>query len=142
MRFLIPIVSALLFRAGGSDQWKWCPMNQKLWRWLMGAAIGLMLWKGWLVYALTIGLYFLTTNLFGYGDKTPILKYLPKPWKFACSGFAFGLASIPLLGWWGLLQGIVSGAAFYGLYLLDEADIVKNPWQELLRGALGTICYL
>lgn len=135
---LIPFISAFLFRAGGSDQWKWCPLNQKLWRWLMGSVIGLLLWKGWVAYGLTIGTYFLATNLFGYGDKTPILKYLPQNIKHLVSGMIFGLASFPLLGWWCLLQMVISGVSFYFI----ETKKINNPWAELLRGGLGTVCLL
>lgn len=142
MHRLVPFIAGLLFRAGGSDQWKWCPLNQKLWRWLMGAVIGLLAWKGLVAYAVCILSYLIATNLFGYGDKTPILKYLPKGWKFAVSGLMYGLASIPLLGiGLGIAQGLISGACFYGLMLLDDADKLKNPWQEIARGFCGTVLY-
>jgi hypothetical protein len=135
MRFLIPIVAGLLFRAGGMDQWKWCPLNQKLWRWLMGVVLGLMLWKGWVLYGLCIVSYLLATNLFGYGDKSPILKYLPQNIKHLVSGMIFGLASFPLIGYWCILQIIISGINFYYI----EVRKVNNPWAELLRGAVGTL---
>lgn len=133
-KIIIPIVSALLFRAGGSNQWKWCLMNQKLWRWLMGVVIGLLFWKGWVIYGLTVITYLLATNLFGYGDKTPILKYLPQNIKHLVSGIIFGLASFPLIGWWAIAQAVVSGATFYFI----ETKKIDNPWAELLRGGLGT----
>ena len=142
LNYLIPPVAGILFRVGGTDQWKWCPLNQKLWRWLMGIVIGLLLWKGYILYSITIASYFLATNLFGYGDKTPILKYLPKPLRFFVSGLMFGLASIPLIGWRiGLVQGFFGGFTFLALMYLDDADILKNPWQELFRGSLGTCFY-
>lgn len=139
MRFLIPIISAILFRLGGSDQVKWIPFNMKLFRWLMGIAIGLLLWKGLILYSCTVAAYFLATNLFAYGDNTPILKYLPKPWKFAVSGFMFGLSSVFLIGWLAIAQAVVSALAFVVIMELDDTDIIKNPWVELLRGFLGTI---
>ena len=138
IHLLIPIVSALLYRAGGTDQWKWCILNQKLWRWLIGIVIGLLLWKGWILYGLAILAYFLSTNAFGYGDKTPVLKYLPQNIKHLVSGMIFGLASFPLIGLWALLQMAISGVAFY----LIEVKKVNNPWAEWLRGGIGTICYL
>jgi len=143
IHYFIPIIAAILFRCGGTDQWPWCILNQKLWRWLMGVVIGLMLWKGWFAYGICIVAYLLATNLFGYGEKTPILKYLPKWAKFFMSGFMFGLASMSLVGpIYGLIQAIVGGLSFYVLMLLDDAEIVKNPYQELLRGGLGTILFL
>jgi hypothetical protein len=94
----------------------------------------------WIKIILTCaGAYFIATNLFGYGEKTLILKYLPKWLKFTVSGLIFGLASFPILGWWSLLQAAVSGLAFYILFILDEKEILKNPWQELLRGFFGTL---
>ena len=141
MKFLIPIVSALLFRAGGMDQWQWAKIpftkifiSQKLWRWFMGAVIGLLLWKGLVAYAITIACYFIATNLFGYGDKTPILKYLPQNIKHLMSGVMFGLASFPLIGWWCLAQAAISGAMFY----LVETRKINNPYAEFLRGGVGT----
>ena len=109
----------------------------------MGLFIGALLWKGWLAYGLCVGGYFLATNLFGYGEKTPILKYLPKWAKFTVSGIMYGLVGFALLGpILAISQGIVAGISFYILMLLDDAEIVKNPYQELLRGGLGTILFL
>ena len=136
MRLLIPILSALLFRMGGMDQWKWCPINKKCWRWGMGLVIGVMWWKGWLIYGIVTGTYFVAKNVFGYGDKTPILKYLPQNVKHLVSGVVFGLASFPLLGWWAILQSLISGVAFYVI----EVKRIDNPWAEFGRGFLGTIC--
>lgn len=134
---LIPIVSALLFRFGGSDQWEWCPLNQKLWRWLMGIAVGALAWHGLWSLLIVTGTYFLATNLFGYGDKTPILKYLPQNIKHLVSGLIFGLASIPLLGWIAVIQALVSTGIFY----VVETKKINNPWAEWLRGGIGTILY-
>ena len=141
--YLIPIVAALLFRAGGTDQWPWCSINQKLWRWLMGLVIGALLWKGWVAYGLCVAGYFIATNVFSYGEKSPILKYLPKWARFAVSGLAYGLAGFALLGLnLAIIQGIVGAVAYLVLMVLDDKEIVKNPYQELLRGALGTIMFL
>jgi len=138
IRIAIPIIAALLFRAGGSDQWKWCPLNQKIWRWSMGAVIGLLAWHGWIAWALTAMAYFIATNVFGYGDKSPILKYLPQNMKHLASGVIFGLASFPIIGWWALIQAAISGVVFY----IVEVKKVNNPWAEFCRGAGGTICFL
>lgn len=145
--FFVVILSAFLFRAGGSDQWEWAKItikgntiyfNQKLWRWLMGIPIGLLLWHGFFAFLLAVGAYFVSTNVFGYGDKAPILKYLPQNVKHAVSGVIFGLASFPMIGWWALPQAVVSGIAFY----LVETKKVNNPWTEWARGFFGTILYI
>ena len=134
MNFLIPIISGILFRCGGIDQWKWCILNQKCWRWFMGVIVGLFVWHGWIWYGICILSYFLATNLFGYGDKTPILKYLPQRIKHLVSGMIYGLATVSvfywIFGWWALLQIVVCGATFYCI----ERFNVQNPWAEVLRG--------
>jgi len=59
------------------------------------------------------------------------------------SGFAYGLASIVVLGvWLGLLQAIIGCVSFLILKWLDDKEVLKNPWQELFRGALGTCLYI
>ena len=145
--FFTVLIAAFLFRAGGSDQWPWAKFvingktiyfNQKLWRWFMGVPIGLILWHGFFAFLLTVGAYFLATNLFGYGDKTPILKYLPQNVKHAVSGVIFGLASFLLIGWLAILQAAISGVAFY----LVETKKLDNPWAEWARGFFGTILFI
>jgi hypothetical protein len=141
---LVAVISGFLFRAGGSAQWEWAKFtingkkvyfNQKLWRWLMGIPIGLILWHGYLAFLLTVGAYFLATNVFGYGDKSVLNKYLSQNMTHAVSGAIFGLASFPLIGWWALLQAVISGVAFY----LIETKKVNNPWAERAKGFFGTI---
>lgn len=139
---IVPVVSALLYRAGGSDQWP-IPINQKLWRWL---GIGLFVASAGLISGYggvslwSILTYYIATNI-PYGEKS-FLNIFGEWGKWAICGLVFGLASIPILGYWGILQGIVSSAAFVGLHYLDDKDILKNPWQELLRGFLGTCLFL
>jgi hypothetical protein len=142
LNIIVPFAASFLYRAGGTVQWPWCPINQKLWRWLMGGIIGLLIWKASFIYIATIASYFIATNIFSYGEKSPILKHLSKPLRFLVSGLMFGLASIPLIGLQlGLLQGLFSSCAFLVLMYLDDTNIIKNPWQELLRGFLGTSLY-
>jgi hypothetical protein len=87
-------------------------------------------------------MYFLATNVCSYGDKSPAFKSLSKGLKFALSGFAYGLAPIFILGVSnGLLQAFIAMLGFYVIYILDESNIIKNPWVELLRGVVGTIVF-
>ena len=61
----------------------------------------------------------------------------------ALAGLTYGLASIALLGaFWGIIQGIVGAICFTILKYLDDKNVLKNPWQELLRGGLGTIIFV
>ena len=135
MRILIPFISAFLFRAGGSDQWQWAkPFNQKLWRWLMGGFIGLLLWHGIITFGLLLLTYWLATSVFGYGDKSILNKFLSQNMTHLASGVMFGLASAPILYLWSIPLAIISGGVFY----LIEKYKINNPYAELLRGGLGT----
>lgn len=155
MTYLIPIFSGLLFRAGGCDQWDWgvisvpgkqIPVapNQKLWRWLMGLPIALIYCWGHfslITVLLSTIAYFIATNVFGYGEKNKFTRWAGKYGQFAVSGFAFGMASYFLLGNIAFLQAIIGAISFVVIKILDDKNIVKNPFCELLRGLCGTILY-
>jgi hypothetical protein len=122
----------ILYLAGGQVN-KW-------FRWGIGlpiAIVGLLTGHGvWSL--LCIPTYFIATNAFSYGEKMIWTKWFGKWASMIISGVAFGLASIPILGWtWGIAQGIIGGVGFGILKYLDDADKLKNPWQELLRGYIG-----
>ena len=142
---IIPIVSAVLYRFGGMDQIKWIPVNQKIWRWLgIGLFIGIMfmLLRNSYKPLLVIPMYIIAIQGMPYGEKS-WLNFLPKWTKFTVSGIMYGLAGFALLGpVLAIIQGIVGAVAYLVLMVLDDKEIVKNPYQELLRGALGTILFL
>ena len=134
---LIPIISSLLYLAGG--QWN------KWYRWLLGlpiAAIMLLTHHSW-ISSFAILTYFIATNFFSYGEKM-IWTKLFGPWgSMAISGFAFGLASYvcltPVLG---MIQTIIATIAFLVIKWLDDNGKIHNPVVELLRGLLGTIVFI
>lgn len=131
--WMIPIISAVCFLIGG--QW-WKPA-----RWLMGIPIfiiGTFYHCFWAI--LCIPTYWIATSCFPYGDSS-WLNIFGEYGKWAICGLVFGLASIPILGVLGIVNGFIAAICFMALHYLDEADIVKNPWQELLRGFLGSITY-
>ena len=135
MHFFIPIVAAIFYLLGGQVN-KW-------FRWLIGIPIGLLCWQGWTDFGITIGAYFTVANAFSYGTNNWTTKIFGKWVSMALAGLTFGLASIALLGaFWGIIQGIVGMIAFVVLKWLDDTDRLKNPYQELLRGGLGTILYI
>jgi len=123
-----------MYLVGG--QW-WKPT-----RWFMGipiAIVGTFYHQYWAVMA--IPAYWIATSAFPYGDKS-WLNFLGQYGKFFVSGLALGLCSFVLLPLWlAVLQSLFSGIAFVLLHYLDEKGIVKNPFQELLRGFLGTVLY-
>jgi hypothetical protein len=59
------------------------------------------------------------------------------------AGLTLGLASMPILGvTLGIIQGVLGLVAFLVLKWLDDTDKLKNPWQELARGLLGTVVFV
>ena len=142
--FLIPIIAGVLFRMGGTDQWKWCFINQKVWRWLgIGIFLGVtfaIIRHSW-IPLLAIPSYAIAIQAAPYGEKS-WLNFLGEYGKYAICGIAFGLASAPILGNAGIAEAILSGCGFALLHWLDEKNIVKNPWQEVLRGVAGTILFV
>ena len=132
---IIPIVSSLCYLIGG--QW-WKPA-----RWFMGvpiAIIALLTGHGWTAI-LAIPAYWIATSAFPYGENS-WLNFLGEWGKFAVCGLVFGLASIPVLGLYGVIQGIVSMCAFLCIKYFDDKGIMKNPFVELARGALGCAVYV
>ena len=141
MRILIPFICALLYRAGGTDQWQWCKINQKLWRWLgIGLLIGILgcIVKHSFVPLLCIPAYYLATNI-PYGEKS-WLNFLGEYGKFALAGLLLGSCSFILLPFGlAVLQSLLSTISFVVIKILDDKDIIKNPYVEFLRGFFATI---
>jgi hypothetical protein len=146
LKIIIPFLSGFLYRAGGADQTPWLPICQKWVRWLMGIPVGFLFTIGivpWNIVAITTVLcgitYYIATAAFKYGEKS-WLNFLGEYGKFTVCGLAFGLAAIPAIGIVaGIIQGIVSAIGFLTIKILDDKNIVKNPWVERLRGFFGTI---
>lgn len=145
MHYIIPFVAAFLYRAGGADQWEWCPLKQKWWRWLMGLPIGFLFtlghasWANVAIATVVSGIsYYITTAAFKYGEKS-WLNFLGEYGKFTVCGLAFGLASFYIFGMLSIVQSIISGMAFLTIKILDEKQIIQNPWVERARGFFGTI---
>ena len=137
MRILIPFICATLFALGGYGKIPFLFIkgwNAKLWRWLMGGFVGLLLWHGVITFGLLLLTYWLATSVFGYGDKSILTKFLSQNMTHFASGVFYGLASFPLLGWWAILMALISGIAFY----LVEKFKISNPYAELLRGGVGS----
>lgn len=136
-----------MFHLGGRDQMKF-PMNQKLWRWLMGIPIAIIMGchtKS--VYPiLCMATYFLATNVSSYGESHPFRRWFGRDNAWLVYGFLFGLASLPVLGWWCILQAVIASASFYGLMKWSNDGFGGNKLNhklvELAFGLLGTILYL
>jgi hypothetical protein len=133
-KILIPIIAGLLFLGGGQIN-KWI-------RWTMGSIIGLIavcITMSWWTILYCFVTYFIATSAFPYGEKSWLNKFMCEYVKWFVCGFVFGLAAFPILGYWSVVQAMIAGVCWVVLKILDDKNIVKNPWQELLRGLLGTV---
>lgn len=129
-QLLIPIISGVLYRLGGSDQPTWLPswFSMKILRWFMGIPIALILHNGW--YVLT---YFIATSVFVYGDNSWVTALVGRRGAWIVHGLAFGLASIqPLYALW-------TAVVFYLLFFIADEGVIDNKYAEFGRGFLGTL---
>ena len=125
MSYLIPVISGLLYRAGGAE---W---GNKWYRWAMGVPIAIITGNWW--YALT---YYLATAVFVYGDSSWVSKLVGRKGARAVHGFAFGLASLdPWFALWTMIT-------FYVLFWIAERGVIDNKWSEALRGCVGTLIFI
>jgi hypothetical protein len=114
--------------------------KRKEFKYAMGIPIGICgaaALKSW-VPLLCVVTYFLATWVFGYGDNNRWTKWIGKRWAITLTGIALGLASAPILHYWSMLAGLVSGGVFY---YVDKKQL-QEPWVAILRGAAGTICLM
>lgn len=132
---LIPLASSFLYCLGGQVN-KW-------YRWLIGLPIAIVFMLNNHNGLWAIPAYFIATNFFSYGDKMIWTKLFGKWGSMAISGFAFGLASYSVLPpYLAMIQTITATISFLVIKWLDDNDVVKNPYVELLRGLCGTIVYI
>ena len=141
MNILIPIISAILFHLGGRDQFTWCPINQKIWRWGMGIPIAIITGNIW-----AMPFYFIATNVSGYGENHPMRKLLGRNLSWLVYGAIFGLASLlslsPITA---LMQATIGSVAFFVLMKWSNDGIfghkLNHKIVEIVFGLLGTILY-
>ena len=94
-----------------------------------------------MTFGLLSASYALATQV-GYGDNNWLTKLVGKGWAIIITGVCLGLASWPILGFFAILQAILSGGAWLILHALDDSDIIKEPLLGYLRGAIATICLI
>ena len=137
------MILPILMVIAGTTMYTLGELYNKVLKYLMGipiSCIAVVMFKS-LSPAWCILTYLIATE-FGYGDNNPLTKLLGKRGAITFCGVALGLASFPIIGLWCLLSGLVSGIAFYVIAVLDDADIVKEPFVGIFRGLAGTICLL
>ena len=143
--WIVPIIAGLSYGLGGDGRIPYLfisGFNAKLWRWLMGipiVVVGLLTGHG-LTSLWCILTYYIATNI-PYGENSP-LNFLGEYGKYIVCGIAFGLASAPILLYWSIVQAIIGGIGFAILHWFDEMNIIKNPFQEIFRGIVGTIVFI
>lgn len=133
---LLIIASAMYFYYLGSN------INKEF-KWIMGIPIGLLgclYLHAW--YPLLCVISYYVATQFGYGENNWLTKLVGKNWAVIIVGTLLGLASFPMLWWFAVVQGIISGWGFGFIHVLDDNDKIKEPYVSLLRGLVGTICFL
>ena len=83
--------------------------------------------------------YFFATWGLPYSEKSPTTKLFGNRGAITIAGCGLGLASFPIIGLWCILGGIISGLSFFVISILDDKDIIKEPFVAILRGLCGTI---
>ena len=139
---MIPIIASISFALGGDGRFPYLFIkgaNAKLWRWLMGipiSLIGLVFGHG-LYSLLCILTYYIATNI-PYGEKS-FLNFLGAYGKFAVCGAIFGLAGFPIIGYWAILQAVLSAVGWCAIKYFDDKGQIVNPYTELARGLVGCL---
>lgn len=153
---MISILCGILFRLGGvgrNDRFMPFlspPTNiaHKLWRWLgIGLVIALYTQN-----PLYIATYYISTNIFGYGERHPLKLWLGN-YAWYLYGFMFGLASFSII------NAFIMGSVFYYLMMwsnyglfprhnLDLFDMTKQGWKldhayvEIIGGTVMTAVHM
>jgi hypothetical protein len=125
---LVPIVCALWYCAG--ELWS------KFIKYCVGipiAGIALLTGHGWLTAIFIIASYAIATQ-FGYGENNWLTKLLGNRGAITFCGLAIGLASWPVLGFFAILQALLSAGAWCYLSILDDNGTIKEPFVGLIRG--------
>lgn len=140
---VIAIIGGVAFYVKGQTVTKLLGPSDKIFKYLMGIPIAffgaLAAWS--FVPFLAFATYFVACQI-GYGDNNPLTKLVGKRWAIIMHGAAVGAASAPLIGWWCIPAAIVSGMGFDIIHTLDDAGRVKEPWVDIARGIVGTICLI
>lgn len=137
------MILPILMVVAGTTMYACGELYNKVLKYLMGIPIAMIavvffksLSPAWCI------LTYLIACEFGYGDNNPLTHLLGKRGAITFCGVALGLASFPITGLYCLLGGVISGVSFYGLAVLDDKDILKEPFIGIFRGLAGSILLL
>ena len=141
LRILIVLVGIAMY-VKGETYTKLLGQSNKIFKTLMGIPMGLLwLLSGhWLAALIVMGAYAIATQV-SYGDNNWLTKLVGKRLAITITGFCLGLASWPFLGLLALLQALLAAIVWYGVSILDDANIVKEPYVAILR-SIGGLCLI
>lgn len=138
---LLPFLCGIMYRMGGSDKpyFKFKFFNYRA---MIGIPVGVI----WACYTHSwIPLICILTYWFQppYGTDS-YLNFLGEYGKWAACGFIFGISSTPAwlatpYWWMALVQGIIGILDFTLIHYLNTKGKIQNPWEERVRGFLGTV---
>ena len=131
MKILLIIIAVSMYTLG--------EIHSKFLKYIMGIPMGIVygLFTGnWIGACLIAGSYAIATQ-FGYGENNWLTKLLSPIGSIIFCGVALGLASMPLIGFWSLLAGLISGGVWY--YLEKKDGVINEPWVGILRSLSATI---
>jgi hypothetical protein len=137
---ILAILGATCLYAKGETETKLLGKSNKWYKTLMGIPIALCLLPYNFPYSLLCMVTYFIALQFGYGVNNWTVKLFGKMGAIIFCGALMGIASIPVLGWWAILQTIISGYTFY--WLEKKNDTIHEPWVAIIRGVGGTICLL
>lgn len=130
---ILMILGATAIYVKGECETKWLGKSNKNWKYATGIPIAVLS-----LNPIPLVSYLIATS-FGYGENNWLTKLLTPIGSIIFCGVALGLASFPVLGFWAILQGLISGATWY--YLNKKDGVINEPWVAILR-ALGATCLL
>jgi len=138
---LILIGVAICLYTKGECDTKWLGKCNKNWKLTLGLPIGLLgLIALHTLLPLLCFFTYLIAGSMGYGENNWFTKLVGQRNAIIGCGVLLGLASFPIIGFWSLLQAIISGWAWY--YIWKKDGIINEPWVAILRSASALICLI
>ena len=111
----------------------------KFLKYIMGIPMGLvygLFTHNWVTAGLIAISYAIATQ-FGYGENNWLTKLVGNKWAITICGGLLGLAGYPILGFFALLQALLSAVVWNWLSTKD--GVINEPWVGIIRGLSATI---
>jgi hypothetical protein len=137
---ILAILSGIAFYVKGETDTKLLGKCNKAWKYATGlfiAPIFALMFQSW-IPLLCWATYPIATS-FGYGENNWLTKLIGQKNAICLVGVLLGLASFPVIGFWAILQGVISGYVWY--YIWKKDGIINEPWVAIGRSA-SSLCLL